>query len=228
MRDAGALQPATRRTLEILVRECERLSHLIQTILDVSRLEAGRLSLHFGPVALEPLLARSSAATLGTGDPPRWRLDVAPGLPPAWADERLLEEVVHNLLENAARHAPADRPVIVSAKQSGDELEISVTDHGPGVPPEEQARIFQSFHRVGDVDSSGGGYGLGLYFADRLVKAQHGTIGVESPLRPPSAGAARITNPGSRFWFTVPVARGAPDEEDDVSWLDLTGSASPS
>ena len=65
-----------------------------------------------------------------------------------------------------------------------DQLEVRVADHGPGVPPHEQARIFQSFHRVGEVDREVAGYGLGLYFAERLIRAQHGTIGVESPLRP--------------------------------------------
>ncbi len=72
-------------------------------------------------------------------------------------------------------------------------LEVSVTDHGPGVPAEEQARIFESFHRVGDVETAVAGYGLGLYFADRLIRAQHGTVGVESPV-----GAADSPAPAIR------------------------------
>jgi signal transduction histidine kinase len=210
--DAAALPASSQRTLQILVRESQRLSHLIQTILDVSRLEAGRLPVHLGPVALEPLLARTAAATLGAEAPTRWQLDVTPGMPPAWADELLLEEVVRNLLENASRYAPEGQPILVAARHGGESLEVSVADRGPGVPPEEQARIFQSFHRVGDVDSTVSGYGLGLYFADRLVRALHGAIGVESPLHPDTAA------PGARFWFTVPIAHGAPGEEDDVPW----------
>ena len=219
--DAAALPASSQRTLQILVQESQRLSHLIQTILDVSRLEAGRLPVHLGPVALEPLLARTTGATLGTEGTPRWRLDVTPGLPPAWADERLLEEIVRNLLENASRYSPAGQLVVVSARPGGAGLEVSVADRGPGVPPEEQSRVFQSFHRVGDVDSTVSGYGLGLYFADRLVKALHGTIGVESPLHP------ETTEPGARFWFTVPIARGAPDEDDDFPWLDGPAEVDP-
>ena len=219
--DAGALPASSQRTLQILVLESQRLSHLIQTILDVSRLEAGRLPLRLGPVALGPLLARVTAATLGVDVPQRWRLEVTPGLPPAWADEQLLEEVVRNLLENAARYSAADQMVIVSARFDGEALEVGVADHGPGVPAEEQARIFGSFHRVGDVDSTLSGYGLGLYFADRIVAALHGSMGVESPLRPGSA------EPGSRFWFSLPVAHGAPDEEDDVPWLDRPDGIDP-
>jgi signal transduction histidine kinase len=210
--DTAALPASSQRTLQILVRESQRLSHLIQTILDVSRLEAGRLPVHLGPVALEPLLARTAAASLGAEGPAHWQLDVTPGLPPAWADELLLEEVVRNLLENASRYAPEGQPIIVAARPGGEGLEVSVADRGPGVPPEEQARIFQSFHRVGDVDSTVSGYGLGLYFADRLVRALQGAIGVESPLHPGTAA------PGARFWFTVPIAHGAPGEDDDVPW----------
>ncbi len=212
--DATALPASSQRTLQILVKESQRLSHLIQAILDVSRLEAGRLPVHLGPVALQPMLARTAAGTLGAEGAPRWRLDLTPGLPPAWADERLLEEVVRNLLENASRYSPASQPIVISAGLGGEGLEVSVSDRGPGVAPEEQSRVFQSFHRVGEVDSAASGYGLGLYFADRLVQALHGTIGVESPLHPGSA------EPGARFWFSVPIAGGGPDEDDDFPWLD--------
>jgi signal transduction histidine kinase len=212
--DTALLPASSQRTLQILVQESQRLSHLIQTILDVSRLEAGRLPVHLGPVALEPLLARTAAATLGDGAPARWQVDVTPGMPPAWADELLLEEVVRNLLENASRYAPVGLPIVIAARHGGAGLEVSVADRGPGVPPEEQARIFQSFHRVGDVETTVSGYGLGLYFADRLVRALHGTIGVDSPLYPGTP------EPGARFWFSVPIAHAGPGEEEDVPWPD--------
>ena len=209
--DATALPPSSQRTLQILGQESHRLSRLIQTILDVSRLEAGRLQLHLGPVALEPLLARTAASTLDREPHRAWLLQATAGLPPAWADELLLEEVVRNLIENAARYWPSSEPIELAASTVGDVLEVSVTDHGPGVPADEQERIFESFHRVGEIETAVSGYGLGLYFAERLIHAQHGTIGVESPL-------ARPAGNGSRFWFRVPIARGGPDEEDDASW----------
>ena len=207
--DAELLPPPSRRTLEILTLESERLSSLIMTILDVSRLEAGRLSPRLGPVAVEPLLDRSCAATLGADRGRPWSLEVEAGLPPAWADELLLEEVVRNLLENAVRYSPGTAPVEVHAMLDGPSILISVTDHGPGVPPEEHELIFQSFHRIGDDDTTVRGYGLGLYFADRLVRAMGGGIAVESPVRP-NAGA-----PGSRFLVTLPVAADAPPGSDD-------------
>ena len=217
--DATALPKSSQRTLQILGEESHRLSRLIQTILDVSRLEAGRLQLHLGPVALDPLLTRTASSTLDPEPRRAWLLQATAGLPPAWADELLLEEVVRNLIENAARYWPSEEPIELTASQVGDTLEVSVTDHGPGVPPAEQEHIFESFHRVGEVETAVPGYGLGLYFAERLIHAQHGTIGVESPLGP---GGAR----GSRFWFQVPIARGGPDEEDDAPWAEIADPAS--
>ena len=212
--DAAILPPNSRRTLQILTIESQRLSRLIQRILDVSRLDAGRLQMHLGPVALEPLLARAAESTLGVAGETPWRLAVMPGLPPAWADEQLLGEVVRNLLENAVRYAPSGHPVVIDAIRRGDVLEVGVSDEGPGVPADEQARIFGSFHRVGDADTAVSGHGLGLYFAERLIRAQHGTIGVDSPLRPDA------DRPGCRFWVRLPIAGGGPDEDDDAPWLD--------
>lgn len=207
--DAERLPAASQRTLQILGLESQRLSRLIQTILDVSRLEAGRLTLRLGPVAIEPLLARTCASTL-EGEPDRPRtLSVADALPPAWADEMLLEEVVRNLLENAIRYSAPGSPIAVSAEARDGAITIAVTDHGPGVPPDERDKIFRSFHRVGDDEATVKGYGLGLYFADKLVRAQHGTIAVVSPVWPDE------TAPGARFVFTVPIAGEEPEEPEE-------------
>ncbi len=204
--DVAALPPASRRTLEILAIEGDRLSHLIQTILDVSRLESGGLTPRLGPVAIEPLLMRTCQSAMAV-DPSRpWSVMVSPGLPPAWADEVLLEEVVRNLVENAIRYSPSERPIEVSATSATGSINVSVADHGPGVPAAEQEKIFRSFHRVDADDSTVGGYGLGLYFADKLTRAQGGTISIESPIHDDPAG------PGACFTFTIPIAGEEPDE----------------
>ena len=205
------LPPSSRRTLEILTLETEHLSGLITKILDVSRIEAGRLSMNLGPVAVEPLLARACSATLGPDQGRRWSLTVPAGLPPAWVDETLLEEVVRNLLENAVQHAPGEAMVEVAATLAGGAIQVTVEDHGPGVPPDEHGHIFQSFHRIGDDDTTANGYGLGLYFAEKLVGAMGGTIRVESPLWPDPE------RPGSRFVFTLPIADDGPPGPDDGS-----------
>lgn len=208
--DASLLPPASQRTLQILAIEGQRLSRLIQTILDVSRLEAGRLTMRLGPVAIEPLLARTCASTLEVEPGQPLTLSVPPALPPAWADEMLLEEVVRNLLENAIHYSPPGTPIRVSARARDGMIAIEVLDHGPGVPPEEQDKIFHSFHRVGDDETTVKGYGLGLYFADKLVRVQHGTIRVQSPVW--DDGSA----PGARFVFTLPIAGDEPDDANEA------------
>ena len=206
--DAGLLPPASQRTLQILALESHRLSSLIGTILDVSRLEAGRLTPRLGPVAVEPLLRRACAATLDEAGR-SWTASVAEALPPAWADELLIEEVARNLLENAAHYSAPGPSIDVEARVCAGMIEVVVADHGPGVPVEEHERIFQSFHRVGGDDAPVAGYGLGLYFADRLIRAQGGTIRVESPAWPSDDA------PGTRFIFTVPIAGSEPDDASD-------------
>ena len=163
--------------------------------------------IHLGPVALEPLLARAAESTLGVAERTpcvaRWMR--RPALPPAWADEQLLGRWCATSLENAVRYAPADRPVDIDARGCGwaDARDRRRGRRAQACRADEQARIFESFHRVGDADASVAGHGLGLYFADRLIRAQHGAIGVQSPLRP---GAE---SPGSRFWVRLPIAAAA-------------------
>ena len=211
--DAELLPAASQRTLRILAEEGQRLSYMIETILDVSRLEAGQLTLHSGPVALEPLLARVCASVIASEAGGRdWKLEVTPGLPPVWADEMLLEEIARNLVENAVRYSPPGLAVEVSACRVVGSVAVSVADHGPGIPAERQKDIFRSFFRLDHSDSAPGGYGLGLYFADKLVRAQGGEIQVESPVWPDPAA------PGTRFVFNLPIVEEVPNEDDaDVS-----------
>ncbi len=204
--EAAHLPEETQRTLRILVHETERLSWLIRTILDVSRIEAGRLNPRLGPVAVGPLLAQACASTVGVDPDRHYSLRVEESLPPAWADETLLGEIVRNLIDNALSYSPEGAPVEVSAELVGDRIAIAVTDHGEGIPPAEQGRIFTSFYRVVDEGDSVRGTGLGLYFAERLVRAQGGRLAVESPVW------ADSERPGSRFTFTVLLAEDAPDE----------------
>ena len=207
--DAELLPAASQRTLRILAEEGHRLSHMIETILDVSRLEAGQLTPSAGPVALEPLLVRVCASVVANeADRRDWNLEVTPELPPIWADETLLEEIVRNLVENAVRYSRPGQPIDVSARGAPGSVTISVADHGPGIPAEKQRDIFRSFFRLDQSESAPGGYGLGLYFADKLVRAQGGEILVESPIWPDRVA------PGTRFLFTLPVVEEVPSEDE--------------
>jgi len=216
--DAELLPAASQRTLRILAEEGHRLSHMIETILDVSRLEAGQLTPSAGPVALEPLLARVCASVVANeADRRDWKLEVTPELPPVWADETLLEEIVRNLVENAVRYSRPWQPIDVSARRAPGGVTISVADRGPGIPAEKQRDIFRSFFRLDQSESAPGGYGLGLYFADKLVRAQGGEILVESPIWPDRVA------PGTRFLFTLTVVEEVPSEDES----DTPGTSDP-
>ena len=216
--DAELLPAASQRTLRILAEEGHRLSHMIETILDVSRLEAGQLTPSAGPVALEPLLVRVCASVVANETDRRdWNLEVTPELPPIWADETLLEEIVRNLVENAVRYSRPGQPIDVSARRAPRSVTISVADRGPGIPAEKQRDIFRSFFRLDQSESAPGGYGLGLYFADKLVRAQGGEILVESPIWPDRV------SPGTRFLFTLPVVEDVPSEDES----DMPGTSDP-
>ncbi len=201
---------ARQRTLRILTEEGQRLSHLIETILDVSRIEAGRLSMRLGPVAVEPLLARVCASlTAGEAVKLDSRIEVAPGLPPIWADEMLLEEIIRNLVENAVRYAPSGLPVEISARQGAGGVTLAVADHGPGIPEAKQRAVFRAFSRLDQGDSAPAGYGLGLYFADKLARAMGSEIRMESPIW------TRRDAPGTRFALTLPIVDEVPPEQED-------------
>lgn len=144
LQQAASLPVETRKTLETMSRESERLTHFVQTILDVSRLDAGKLRLHPGPVAVVPLLKRAVEVVLSTrGRPIEWNL--CANIPPLWADETYLEEIIRNLLRNADKYSPGGLPILISACCEGNDLCIRVGDCGPGVPAELQSHVFERF-----------------------------------------------------------------------------------
>jgi signal transduction histidine kinase len=197
MQSADSLPAQARHTLEMMVGESARLTRLVQTILDVSRLEAGKLEIHPGPVAVRPLMEAAAAVIL-----PNRRVEwkIAENLPPVWADEIHLEEVLRNLMRNADKYSPPEAVIELCACQQGEQVRLSVKDHGPGVPEEYQQYIFERFGRVRSGESAPPGWGLGLYFARKLVEAQGGFIGVKSPLwDDPRA-------PGTEFYLLLPQA----------------------
>lgn len=207
--DEESLPEELRGTFSILTEEGIRLQRLVQTILDVSRLEGGRPKLNLGPVALEPLLSRVVSGARAAEPRRPITLEVSRRVPPAWADELYVEEVIRNLLTNATKYSPQDSPVEVAVLLDGDVLSVSVTDHGPGIPVEQQAQIFRAFQRTETGERKDpSGLGLGLYFACKLVEAQQGRISVESPIR------SGVQAPGARFVVTLPVAGEVPDVEE--------------
>jgi PAS domain S-box-containing protein len=181
--------------LAIIGQEAQRLTRLVQSILDVSRIQAGRLVLLTAPVDA----AAVCRAVVGRQAPDRpWQVSVAAGTPPVLADAERLQEVLANLLDNAVKYSPPGTPVDLAARPLGaEEVLFSVTDRGVGIPAGELAKVFERFHRVerGDARATYG-HGLGLYIARRLVEAHGGRMWAES------------TGPGqgATFLFTLPRA----------------------
>ncbi len=204
---ADTLPPPARRILEAMVGESRRLTQLVQNILDVSRLEAGRLTLNRGPVAVAPLLHRAAEVIIGDRRPILWRLPAQ--IPPVWADEVYYEQIIRNLLRNADKYSPAGAPVEIHVTVEEAGVRVEIVDRGPGISPEVQAVMFERFTRGQTGENAPAGWGLGLYFARKLTEAQGGQLVARSPAWPtPDA-------PGASFAVTFPLAAEAPEELED-------------
>lgn len=200
------LPPAARRTLEAMMDESARLTQFVQTILDVSRLEAGRLTLNLGPVAVAPILHRAVEVILGTRREVKWNLPSE--IPPIWADEIHFEQIVRNLLRNADKYSPLEAPIEINVHFNASDISVEVADYGPGIPPEAQEKIFERFQRGHNGESASPGWGLGLYFAKKLTEVQGGALTLHSP------HWANPNTPGSSFSIVMPIASDAPNEND--------------
>ncbi len=171
-----------REFLSVISAEADRLSALVDNLLDMSRLEAGNLELARAPCDLRELAQRGA---LRAYPPPgeRLRLKIPPDLPVVYLDPQRIEAVLRNLIENAAKYAPGS-PIVVSAQRLNGEVVVRVEDQGPGIPAQEQERIFQRFYRLeAKADREAGGFGLGLAICQGFVQAHGGRIWLERRAR---------------------------------------------
>lgn len=172
--------------------EARRLDRLVGDLLDLSRIEAGVLSPRKGWYDVGALCDDVTGRLRPVTAAHRVRVHVPEDLPPVLLDYVEIDQVLSNLIENAAKYSPAGTDIDVSAAVDGDSVRIEVADRGPGIPPGEARSLFAPFRRLRrDLRSTG--TGLGLAIARRLVEAHGGRIGVE-----PRPGG------GSRFVFTLP------------------------
>jgi len=151
----------------------DRLTHLVDNLLDMSRLQAGALSLFPRPAGLEEIVSRA----LDNLDPKGRDIavDIPVSLPEVNVDPAILERVIVNLTENALRYSPAGKPPLLSASALGDRVELRVVDRGPGIPEKERDQMFIPFQRLGDTDNTTG-VGLGLALSRGLTEAMGGTL----------------------------------------------------
>ncbi|WP_245598508.1 sensor histidine kinase [Glycomyces arizonensis] len=171
-----------------------RLSGLVDNLLDMSRLEAGVLGAIPVPIALDEAVptALDELGDAAAGV----RLDIAEDLPEVSADPGLLQRILVNVIGNALRYSPADRPPRVGGNALGDRVQLRISDHGPGVPDEERELMFTPFQRLGDRDNSTG-VGLGLALSRGLAEAMGGALAPEAT---PGGGLTMV--------LTLPKATG--------------------
>ena len=195
----GALDETAiaRQFLDRIHRDLDRMTQIVEDLLNLSRLESGEVRLNLRSIAIhrpileaielyrEQALAQGVDLSMGEGD----------HLPPAVADEARLQQVLCNLLENAVKFTPPGGRVWVEARERNGEMEVSVKDTGVGIPPEHLPHAFERFYKV-DRYTDHGGTGLGLAIAKHIVQAHGGRIWAESRV-----------GEGSTFTFTVPAGK---------------------
>ncbi len=178
------LESADREQLaEAILTEAERLSRLVENLLDLSRLEGGAAEPHLDWCSVEEVLSEAVREV----EAPAVQLAIEEGLPLVRADPVQLERALINLIENGSRYSE-DQPVTVSARHDEARVTIRVVDHGPGIPQADLERVFQPFLRL-NTGVAKQGSGLGLAIAKGFVEANRGTIRAESL---PGQGAAFV------------------------------------
>ncbi|MBM3132940.1 MAG: response regulator, partial [Chloroflexi bacterium] len=194
--------------LKIINDETNRLTRLINDVLDIAKIESGRIQWEIVKLDVSQIIGSAISATQGLFAQADLTVDVScePDLPTVWGDEDRIAQVITNLISNAIKFTPVGGKVWVEAehlKEEGkgdhaDMVKVSITDTGIGIPPEEHKRIFEKFHQVGNtLEGKPKGTGLGLPICKEIVEYFGGTIWVESePLK------------GSTFSFTLPIASG--------------------
>ncbi len=186
--------------LETVNADADRVTRLITELLDVSRIESGRMEIHRQLVSVPERVEKIVAGRVAAGDPAdRYRVVIADGLPETWLDADKVDQILGNLIENAVRHGAGTVTVVVeplepagarALRPGAEGIAVSVRDEGDGVAPELVSRIFRQFWRA----KRRGGAGLGLYIVKGLVEAHGGTITVQQA---PEGGA--------EFRFTMPA-----------------------
>ncbi|HYZ53132.1 MAG TPA: PAS domain-containing sensor histidine kinase [Streptosporangiaceae bacterium] len=177
--------------LETVNADADRVTRLITELLDVSRIESGRLEIHRQLVDIPERARKIIAGRVACGDAEdRFRLEVRGGLPETWLDADKVDQILGNLVENAVRHGAGTVTIVVEPAGGSDAVAVSVRDQGEGIAPDLASRVFRQFWR----GKRRGGTGLGLYIVKGLVEAHGGTI---------SVGAA--PGGGAEFRFTMPA-----------------------
>lgn len=195
-----------RRWLEHIYEDSLRLTSILDDMLDVSRIQSGRLRMTIERVDIEDTIRDVMAGICSTTETHRFELDVAPDLPKALSDQAKTTQVVLNLLSNAIKYSPNGGTVRISAEpdRGGNQVIVRVSDEGIGIAPEDKERVFETFYRArNDETYEIRGTGLGLFIVKSLVEGMGGSMGVDS-----------VLGKGSTFYFTLPTTVAG----SNISW----------
>jgi two-component system sensor histidine kinase KdpD len=195
MLSSSMLKPEQQRELiSVVDEEADRLSVLVTEAIQMARIEAGRVHLERESYPLQELVESALDKLRPMVRERSIDVKLAPDLPPVWVDRELIEIALRQLIDNALKYSPRDTPVSVAAESSDGRVIVSVADHGPGIPEEEQSRIFEKFYRAEASRHQIPGAGLGLVIAREIIQVHGGEIWVESK-----------PNEGSSFRFSLPA-----------------------
>jgi PAS domain S-box-containing protein len=174
------LNEKTHRSLTLVQTEIQRLTRFVETILDLSAMEAERLPLYPEPVNVNDLIRNTIDQFKDLPGSQRLIFQPKNTLPAVLADPSGLVSVITHLIDNAIKYAPEGK-IHLSTDQKRDKVHVTIRDHGPGIPIDAQPYLFEKFYRVNPVDSQTiYGHGLGLYMANRMLEAMGGEIGVKN------------------------------------------------
>ncbi len=196
-RREGQLDERDTRALAVAVQQASRLNQLITSLLDISRIRSGQLTIEPAPLDLCVLAQRVVAEIRPSLDGHTISLS-CPDTPLVIEGDGLrLEQVLQNLIQNALKYSSAPEPISVAVFQVAQDVHITVTDHGIGIPPEAMSQLFQRFYRAKNVDERYiSGMGIGLYVVKEIVRLHNGSVGVESE-----------EGKGSTFTVRLPLAK---------------------
>jgi two-component system, NtrC family, sensor histidine kinase KinB len=191
--------PTKKSLLNIAARSTERIQRLTNNLLDMRRMEADQPISNLVGAAVAEIVTEAIEAVSVTADNKKQQVinQVSLELPEIQVDVDMIRRVIINLLENALKYTPADSTITIGAEAQGEKVYISVLDNGPGIPDEDQERIFEKFTRL-HPNEGPKGLGLGLAFCRLAIEKHGGKIWVESP-----------DDGGACFKFTLPTAQKA-------------------
>jgi two-component system sensor histidine kinase KdpD len=184
-----------RELISVVDEEADRLSVLVTEAIQMARIEAGRVHLERERYPVGELIESALDKLRPMVQERSINVKLASDLPPVWVDRELIEIALRQLIDNALKYSPRDSPVSVAAESGDGRVIVSVADRGPGIPEEEQSRIFEKFYRAEASRHQIPGAGLGLVIAREIIQVHGGEIWVESK-----------PGEGSSFHFSLPTS----------------------